>query len=381
LDFVTTTERLPEFSFRLLGESLGDTVTLFSENRAGWARYRPADRGLFQNITAGGLEDGSGSVTRGDTRQELDMPITLGDVKIVPFGSIRGSAWDDTADGGGKGRVFGTYGVRASSYAWRHFPDARSDWLDIDGLRHIVKADVVAWAAHSNRDSRELFPLDTTVEEIDDVDGVSFGLRQRLQTKRGGPERRRVEDVLIFDVEVGLFNNADGEDITNGFVSYSRPENSISRNYVNAALQYRINDTTQLISEANFDLNDGEMDVFALTYAVERTPRLSYLIGYRNIGELDSNLLGLGVNYRISEKYILAVREEFDLERGETAEFDVGIIRKFPRWYVGLTFAVDKIEDDFGVSISAWPEGLPNAALGNRRFTGLATSTGIRPGS
>ena len=40
---------------------------------------------------------------------------------------------------------------------------------------------------------------------------------------------------------------------------------------------------------------------------------------------------------------------------------------------------LNEADDDFGVSLSAWPEGLPRATLGSRRFTGLAESTGIRP--
>ena len=200
------------------------------------------------------------------------------------------------------------------------------------------------------------------------------------QTKRGEQGRQRVVDLLTFDLEVGLFNDADGEEYTNGFVSYSRPENSVTRNYANASMIYRVNDATQVLSEANFDLNDGAIDHLAMTLAVERTPRLSYLFGYRYIGELESNLLGAGVNYRINEKYAIGVREQFDLDRGTTAEFDIGIVRKFPRWYVGVTFAVDEVEDDLGVSMSIWPEGLPSAAIGSSRFTGLATSTSISEG-
>lgn len=380
LDFVTTTERLPEFAFRLIGESLGDFATFFSENRAGFVRFRGADRELFANLLRGGREQDSGSVARGDTRQEIEIPFTVGDLRIVPFGSVRGTGYDDTPDGGGDGRFFGAYGVRASMYAWKVLSDVRHELLDIDGLRHIIKADVVAWGAHSNRDSNDFYEFDENVDGIDEIDGVSVGVRQRFQTRRGGPDKRRTVDVLTLDLEMGLFNDAENDEFTNGFVSPTRPENSVSRNYVNAAAVYRVNDSTNLSAEMNYDLNDGEMDIFSLTYAVERSPRLSYLVGYRFIEEIDSNLLGAGVNYKISDKYTVAVREEFDIERGETAEFDVGVIRKFPRWFVGVTFALDEVEDDVGVSISAWPEGLPRAALGNRRFTGLATSTGIRPG-
>lgn len=380
LDFITTTERLPEFALRLIGESLGDFATFFSENRAGFVRFRDADREFFANLRRGGRDPDSGTVARADSRHEIEIPFSIGDLRIVPFGSVRGTGYDDTPGGGGDGRFFGTYGIRGSIYAWKVLTDVRNELMDIDGLRHVIKADVVAWGAHSNRDSNDYFEFDENVDGIDEVDGVSVGIRQRLQTRRGAPDKRRTVDLLTFDVELGLFNDAENDEFTNGFVSPSRPENSVSRNYVNASTVYRINDSTNLSAEMNYDLNDGEIDIFTATYAVERTPRLSYLLGYRYLGEINSNLIGFGLNYKISEKYIVAIREEFDIDRGETSEFDVGVIRKFPRWFVGVTFALDEIEDDVGISISAWPEGLPRATIGNRRFTGLATSTGIRPG-
>lgn len=381
MDFEGTTERLPDFSFRMLGEPLGGLGTAFSENRLGLVRLRPADYGWIRNLQLDEPQVSSGTTSRVETREELEAPLSIGDFRIVPFGSVRGSAWDDTPDGGGVGRFFGTYGLRGSTYAWRAFPEAQSEFFDIHGIRHIIKTDVVAWGAHTNRDSHELYEFDESVEGIDEIDGVSVGVRQRWQTKRGGPGRERIVDVITWDVELGLFNDAESDEYSNGFTSYTRPENSISRNYVNSSLIYRVNDTTELLSELNYDLNDGKVDTFAITYGVERTPRLSYLLGYRYVGDGDSSLLAAGLNYRISEKYIMAVREEFDLDRGQTAQFDIGVIRKFPRWYVSVVFAVDEIDDDFGISVSAWPEGLPTAAIGSRRFTGLVTSTGIRPGS
>jgi hypothetical protein len=56
----------------------------------------------------------------------------------------------------------------------------------------------------------------------------------------------------------------------------------------------------------------------------------------------------------------------------------VALIRRFPRWFGAVSFALDEAEDDFGVSLSVWPEGLPEAALGSRRFTGLASSTRLQ---
>ncbi|MFQ5462183.1 MAG: LPS assembly protein LptD, partial [Phycisphaerae bacterium] len=337
MDFTTQTERFPEVAFFLEGEPVGSWGTLYSENRVGFLRFRPADQSFF-DFLVDGRTDSSGMVGRADTRQEISVPLDLGPVRVVPFASVRGTAYDDSPEEGGLGRLMGTAGVRGSLYLWRVYPEARSELFDINGVRHIVKPDFTAWAAGSNHDAEDLFPFDSTVagemvDSIDGVSGVQLGVRQRWQTKRGYAENRRTVDFLTLDVELGLFDDATDRHFTNGYTSFSRPENSIARNYVNSAMVWRVNDRTTLLSELNYDLNDGEVDVFNLSLAVERSPRMSYLIGYRYIEETDSNLAAFDMNYRLSEKHTLAFRELFDLQSGRTLDFTVGLIRKFPRWY------------------------------------------------
>ncbi len=377
LDFTTQTERYPDFALHLAGESLGDKATWFSENRAGLVRYREADQS-FREFLRNGPTISSGTTARGDTRQEIDAAVDVGDARFVPFVVGRGSSWNDSPHDGGVGRGFAAAGVRGSMYLWRVYPDVRSTLLDLDGIRHIVKPTLTAWTSEANRDKDELFPFDETVEEIAATDGIAVGVRQRWQTKRGPADARRIVDVFTHDIEIAAFNDGESDEITNGYTSFSRPENSISHNYVNSSTIWRINDRTALLSETNYDLNDGTVDVLNVSLAVERTPRLSYLLGYRFIDETESNLLGFDLNYRMTEKHTLALRELFDLDRGETLDFTIALVRKFPRWFGALSFELDQAEDDFGVSVSIWPEGLPQAALGSRRFTGLANTTRLR---
>ncbi len=380
LDFAAQTERLPDLGFRIIGEPVETgpiEATWFSESRLGIVRQRPG-RQTFRELLRDGRTTASGSVGRADSRQEINTVVDLGPLRVVPFVSARATGWDDSAGGGGVARIFATYGLRASMYLSRIYPDAKSSLLDIDGLRHVVKPDIVAWVSHTNRDSSELFPFDQGVEGIDEVDGVALGIRQRWQTKRGPPKTRRTVDLLTLDVEMGLLNDAESDETTNGYVSFSRPENSISQNYLNTAAIWRVNDRTALVSEMNYDLNDGEVDILNVSVAVERSPRLSYLVGYRLIEESDSELLGFDLNYRLTEKHTLALRELYDLERGRTLDFTVALIRRFPRWFGAVSFAFDEPEDDFGISVSIWPEGLPQAALGSRRFTGLSAGTRLR---
>lgn len=376
MDFTTQTERFPDFSYFRAGQPVFGAANWYAEYRTGFVRYRPADQ-TFRELLRDGALDSSGTTARVVTRNELTAPFDLGDVRLVPFVVSRSGLWDDSPEDGGIGRYFGSYGIRSSGYLWRVYPDVRSEMFDIHGVRHVIKPDITAWASHTNVDSQELYPFDETVEQIDEIDGVSVGVRQRWQTKRGVGANRRTVDVFTLDVEAGAFNDATGNAVTNGYTSYSRPENSIARNHVRAAAIWRANDRTALLSEANYDLSDGDVDIFNIAVAVERPPRFSYLVGYRYIGDTESNLLGLDLNYRLTEKHTLAVREQFDLDRGRTLDFTVAFIRRFPRWFTALSFELDNAEDDFGVSLSAWPEGLPQAAIGSKRFTGLAQSTRI----
>ncbi len=378
MDFLTQTERLPDFAFHLAGENLATaSATWFSENRVGLVRYRAADQ-TFREFLRGGAAISSGTTPRADTRQEVGMPVDVGDIRFVPFVAGRASAWDDSPHEGGLGRGFAEAGVRGSMYLWRVYPETHSELFDIHGIRHIIKPQITAWTSDANVDKNDLFPFDETVEEINESDGVAFGVRQRWQTKRGPEDARRIVDVFTLDVEAAAFNDAEDDEVTNGFASFSRPENSISRNYVNTSAIWRMNDRTAVLSEMNYDMNDAELDVFNVSVAVERTPRLSYLIGYRFIDETESNLLGFDLNYRLTEKHTLALRELFDLDRGETLDMTIALIRKFPRWFSAVSFEVDEAEDDFGISLSVWPEGLPQAALGSRRFTGLANTTRLQ---
>jgi len=379
-DFQTETESLPDAAFHLIGEPLGEFASIFSENRIGAVRFMPDDRRLFDTDRADNTSR-SPLTFRALTRDEIDVPLKLGPVNVVPFATGRLADWNHSPFGGNQGQVFGNVGARAGTQFWRLFEDIQSRLLDINGVRHIIKPEVTGWLGASNVDSTDLYPFDRPlgerIESVDGTSGASVAVRQRWQTKRGGPGKWRIVDWITLDIEAAFFNDSPEYQTPIGHMFTDRPESSVARNHVAADFSYRISDTTAIYSDANWDLNKGELAKFDVSYAVERTPRLSYFIGYRKIAAEDANLLGIGGNYRIDSKYTVAVREYFDLERGDTETFDVTIIRRFPRWYGALTLSLDNIEDNVGLSVSVWPEGVPEAAIGSRKYTGLAPSTGI----
>lgn len=381
-EFLTQTERLPDTRFTMIGEPLTDHATFYSDNRAGFVRYRYDERRFFNGDSQRKDNTGStGTVARGDSRQEVQFPLPeLGPVKITPFVSARGTAWDDSPSyygGGGRQRGMVGYGVNANLIVSRVFDDVYSELFDLNRLRHVIKADFSAFNSHTNIPPDQLTPFDPGVEDIDDFGGVVMGLRQRWQTKRGLAGKQRTVDWMTLDLEAGFFHDRQRGEYTHGDYITARPEDSISSNFVAANWQYRLSDTTMVVYDGVYDLNRDQVGTSNVSFAVERDPRLAYFVGWRYIHDTENNLIAFGANYKLNEKHIIGFREYYDAEEGRNYSTEVIYIRKWPRWYTAVAFDVDRALDDVGVNFSLWPEGAPTLGLGSKRYTGLTDSIGV----
>jgi len=381
-DFLTQVEHYPEAVIDVLGKPFADgRAVWYSENRVDAARYR-TDNDVPDWLIDWTRYQDTDTVARADSRQEVEFPLSIGMLKMVPFAVIRGSAWDDSPFDGGLSRIFGLYGLRGSLYQWKVYDEIESRLFDIHRIRHVMKEDFTFWGAHSNVDPWELTPFDRNVEDLVDFDGFTAGWRHLFQTKRGGPGRWRTVDWLTLDLEAGFFNDSQMIDLLNrtrGRTFSYRPEWSIASNYLSLNSIYRVSDTTALVYDAIVDADHGELGLSGFGIHVDRDPRLSWFLGHRYVGLTESNLLGVGANYRLNRKYAVAVREEFDLGRGQNADLTLTLLRRLPRWYLALTVEFDETEDVDSVSLALWPEGIPEWTIGSRRYSDLATTTDVRP--
>ena len=74
MDFTSQTERFPDFAYFRVGEPIGQLGTWFTENRAGFVRYRHKDLRLFE-LLQGQAKRSSGTVARADSRQEFGAAV------------------------------------------------------------------------------------------------------------------------------------------------------------------------------------------------------------------------------------------------------------------------------------------------------------------
>lgn len=371
-DFLTQTEKLPDVAFDVLGKQLGDSmVTWFSENRVGAVRRLNAEDTPWWQVYDTN-EQQTDVVARADTRQELDIPATLGPFKLVPYGVARGTAWDDSPFDGGLQRMYGQAGVKGSTYQWRVYDDVESRFWDVHRIKHIMKEDFALWGAGTNISPTEVTPFDQGIETISGADGVTMGWRNRWQTKRGGPGNWHTIDWITLDLEAGFFNDSvvnDGQNRTRGETFFYRPENSITSNYISLKNKWQLSDSLAFLYDAIVDTNDWRMGESGVGLFIERSPRLNFFVGNRYIGLTKSNLLAFGANYQLNKKYTLGLTEEFDLERGENADLGIMLIRRMNRWNLAISADFDNTQDIDSFGIAVWPEGIPEWTIGSRKFT------------
>jgi LPS transport system D len=384
-------ERLPEVGYDRVGDSIADDkLTFFSDNSIAGLKFDHstatlAEQGYSANISPGlpayaYTGDPDDATWRGDAREEIDWPIDAGPFKVVPFAFGRYTSYSQgvappaitptvrtiptTVDvAGAQNRVMAGAGVRLTTTFWKVDDSAESDLFDIHRLRHVIEPELDLFTSAQNIDQNRLFIYDPTVDAVNDVQAVQLALRQRWQTKRGGPGRWRSVDLFTFDVYADLYANQpatqfrDPADFRGLFFS-SLPEASLPRNSINADALWRISDSTAVLSDMSENLDYSKLATASIGVAVQRDERLSYFFGLRYLADLDSNVATAEVNYEVSRKYSVALTQSFDFGQSHDVYYSFSLIRKFDRFAVTLRSFYDQTSHESGVSFSVQPFGL-----------------------
>ncbi|MBC8109080.1 MAG: LPS assembly protein LptD [Anaerolineae bacterium] len=382
-DFVTTSnelqeqaqlERYPEVGYHRIGDSFaGDSLTFFSDNRAGFVGlkesgatlaeqgFRPGQSPGIPSYATTGADDSTNF--RGDFRQELNLPFSAGQFKIVPYVMGRYTGYTDAPDNRSKDRLFLGAGVRVNTAMWKTDDSVKSELFDIHRLRHVIEPELNLFTSAQTRDQTDFFIYDEPVDAINDVTAIQLALHQRWQTKRGGAGRFRSVDFLSLNIEGNFFFNQPADSVLNptgfrGLFYPSIPEASLARNSINTDALWRISDSTALLADAQYNIDQGELATTSIGLAVQRDPRLSYFIGTRYIGQINSTIANIAATYDLSAKYTLSFNQGFNLSDRTNQNSSVTIIRRFDRLLATLTLYYDAVEDQSGFQFGLIPEGL-----------------------
>ncbi|HBG26759.1 MAG: hypothetical protein A2Y10_00845 [Planctomycetes bacterium GWF2_41_51] len=392
-NFADQLEDLPSAQYHLTGQSLwNDKLTLYSDSMAGRFRQLTGNNHDDLNIT-------DEYFTFGQHRTEIDFPMQYKTGNIVPY--VAGTfGYDDrsgfarsVATGGpevtGDKEVFiGEAGLRASTQFWKHY-NYRSTFWDVNGVRHIVKP--FANAAIFSESS----------DFVEQRNNYTLGLLQRWQTKRGQGENRRTLDWMRFNLEYTMVDDdsdvrrADRQLWNNPFVPLSTIlapsifNSDLGGNFrtfelfgpqrdsVNADYIWRLSDTTAILSDFNWDVDDAEFEQFNVGVSRIVWPNLSFFVGSRYMrsvtidGEQGSTAFTFAATYKINPRYTLSFAHQYDFNRDGTIATEVSLIRRYHRLYYAFTYRVDESLDRRSIVLTIWPEGVGELAFGSRSVMGL----------
>ena len=262
--FFSQVERLPDVQLTGYRQQVFDTPVYYdSQSSVGWYRsFSSYTNGLYPGTN--GFY--AGSATRADTYHQFTLPWTFFHwLNVTPRvgGRLTYYSSQNLTNGSPNGdvnrAVFNT-GVEMSFKASRLWADATNSFLQVDGLRHIIEpsANYVfvpdpstppALLPQFDGEIPSLmllpvnFPDYNSIDSIDTMNVVRFGVRNILQTKRNG----QLEDLVNWNVMLDWRLDP-------------RPGQS-DLNDLYSALVFRPRSWLTAESQVRYDLNHGDLNL------------------------------------------------------------------------------------------------------------------------
>ena len=368
--------RLPEITYQRIGDSIADDqLTLFSNNSASALKFDQsafslAQQGFVPGVSPGLPSDGFTGTTgnmifRGDSRQEVDWPFSIAELRFVPYVMGRATSYSDSPGSDGQTRLFGGTGMRFTTSFWHVDDSIDSELLDLHRIRHIIQPEVNLFASATTVDQSKLYIFDPNVDAINDITGGQFALHQHWETMRGGPGRWQSVDLLDFNVEADLYTHQPPASVLNpvsfrGLFFPSEPETSIPRQAINSDLTWHISDDTAFISDVQWNLDQRETAIAEAGLAINRGSRLQYYIGDAYVQALDSQIFSFNASYNLTAKYQMGIYEALDFGASRAAVTSVSLTRRFDVFAISISAYHDGIANTNGFNVNFFPAGQPS---------------------
>jgi len=360
-------DKSPELSLVRYGEKIfNDTVTWSSENRI------MRERMVFQSGTpnqlgllpaAFGLPNGNTPISapltaaglqqeyqnRLVTRQEFSMPFQLGDVKFVPSASIQ-SQWGINNEDDGRVREsnfwFRTLGITATTQFNRIYNSVDNDILDLHRLRHVIEPYVTVWNGDSNIDVTTIPQYDASIDNLSTGTMTWIGVRNTLQTWRGGPGRWYKVDWLSVDTAFLFANDGAVQRHDNPqFISW-RPEYSSIEDAAIVTGKLQLSDGVAFMWNGTWDLDGGHLSRGSVGAELDHGRDIRTYIEYREIDNSNDQFLSLGVHYDLSKRYSLNFSPSWNFAIDDLQSLNFAATRHYPEFDLIAQVNYNEIQDE-----------------------------------
>lgn len=391
VDFEYQTEWLPRVDLTALGEPLlNNWLSWSSHSSVGYGRIRPAEPPADPTDPFAPLPyfpEVEGTVAM--TRHELDLPLNIGPVNVVPYLLGEAAYWQEDLFGTEQGRLYGSAGVKGSVLFWNAWPEIRDPILGLNGLAHKMVIDFDYYYAQSDEplssiaqynefdeDAQERFRTRFIVNEfggvlpaqfdprfyavrsgagrsitapyhelVDDQHVLRMGWRHRWQTKVGPPEQPRIKDWMTLDLEGSYFPDPDRD-------NFGEELGLLGGHYA-----WHVGERTTFLADALYDVFNGGQELWSLGVLTQRATRGSLYLGFRQVrvGPIDSQLVVTSYTYAMSPKWASTFGSSFDIAEGLDRGQSLTLTRIGEYALVHFGFGYDRSRDNVGIGVSIEP--------------------------
>jgi LPS-assembly protein len=374
-DFFDQIERLPDVKLTGWRQQFFDTPLYYeSESSAGYYRRMLASTNSPFAGTNGPAFDYSAA--RADTFQQLLLPWTFfGWLNVTPRAGGRFTYYSHETGPGATNsesyrKIFNT-GMDVSFKVSRLWAGATNHLLDVDGLRHIVEPSAsYAFVPRPSTlppqlpqfdfqsPSPLLLPIQlpdyNDIDSIDSENVIRFGLRNALQTKRGGELENLVDWNVLLDWRLHP----------------TASQNTFNDLY--SDLELRPRSWLVLESQIRYDINRGLLNLayHQITFRPNEWWSWSLAHQYTRAGFVDSgdNLISSTMFYRLNDNWGFRATDNFNAMDGRLQDQFYTIYRDLRSWTAALTFRLTDNgigPKDFTVAFSFSIKAHPRHQLGS----------------
>jgi len=318
------------------------------------------------------------------TRNEIDWPVQIGPVKVVPYALGELANWGEDLDHQDLSRAYGMIGLRASIPFWAVDPTIQSDLFNVHGVAHKIDLSVDA-SLQQSTDNLSNLPLydqinDQSIQHFErrfafntygippgvglplgmpqfpliydpryyllrrgsaewvtgpteiagDLSVIRLDADQRWQTKRGPLGDQHIIDWITLDTELEIF-----PDTKQNFGS--------AVGLFDYDFRWYVGDRVTLVSSGAADFFSGGQEELSFGAFLNRPQRGNVYLGYYFLdGDIRSNIIATSFTYRMSEKWAATFGTTFNIS---------------PSVNIGQSFTVTRIGESFlttvGVTVDA----------------------------
>tara|TARA_B100001964_G_C14252504_1_gene610618 strand:- start:1302 stop:4187 length:2886 start_codon:yes stop_codon:yes gene_type:complete len=361
-------DKTPELGFFFYGEKLlNDAITWSSQTKimrermifqSGTPNELGLRRGAFglpsanTDISAPLIADGlqENYQNRLVTRQEFSMPLQLGAIKLVPYASIQ-AQWgisnnEEVNQLRESNHWFRTVGLRASTQFNRIFNNVDNDLLDLHRLRHVIEPYLTVWNGDSNVDISTIPQYDASIDNISEGSLAWVGVRNTLQTWRGGPGRWYKVDWLTLDTSLLFSSNGSTQRYDNPQFFNWRPEYSSIQDAFIANGKFQYSDSVAFIGNGTWNLDDGTFSRGSIGAELDHGRDVRTYLEYREIDVTNDQLLSLGINYDLSKRYSLNFSPSWNFHIDDLQSLNFVMTRHYPEFDLIGGISYNEIRDE-----------------------------------